>query len=55
MGAAINMGEVYALLASDLHAGTYSTPGFEHAFHNARLVETVRRAAKRGEQQNVVS
>jgi predicted dehydrogenase len=47
MGAAINVGEVYAHLARDVHAGTYSTPGFEHALHNARLVEAVRRAAER--------
>jgi predicted dehydrogenase len=51
MGAVINVGEVYAHLVRDLHAGTYSTPGFEHALHNARLVETVRRAAERGERQ----
>ena len=49
MGAAINVGEVYAQLVRDIHAGTYSTPGFEHALHNARLIEAVRRAAERGE------
>ena len=53
MGAAINVGEVYAHLVRDLHAGTYSTPGFEHALHNARLIEAVRRAAERGERQKV--
>jgi hypothetical protein len=36
MGAAINIGEVYTHLVRDLHAGTYSTPGFEHALHNTR-------------------
>ncbi len=36
MGAAINIGEVYTHFVRDLHAGTYSTPGFEHALHNAR-------------------
>jgi hypothetical protein len=41
MGAAINVGEVYVHLLRDLHGGTYSTPGFEHALHNARLVEVV--------------
>ncbi|HXE33861.1 MAG TPA: hypothetical protein VN087_08115 [Verrucomicrobiae bacterium] len=51
MGAAINVGEVYAHLVRDLHAGTYSTPGFEHALHNARLIDIVRRAAERGERQ----
>jgi predicted dehydrogenase len=52
-GAAINVGEIYAQLARDLHAGTYSTPGFQHALHNARLVDAVRRAGQRGERQNV--
>jgi predicted dehydrogenase len=53
MGAAINVGEVYAQLVRDLHAGTYSTPGFDHALHNARLIDAVRRAAERGERQKV--
>ncbi len=53
MGAAINVGEVYAQLVRDVHAGTYSTPGFEHALHNARLIEAVRRAGERGERQKV--
>jgi hypothetical protein len=52
MGAAINIGEVYAHLVRDVHAGTYSTPGFEQALHNARLIDAVRRAA-RGERQQV--
>jgi hypothetical protein len=52
-GAAINVGEIYAQLARDVHAGTYSTPGFEHPLHNARLVHAVRRAGQRGERQNV--
>ena len=54
MGAAINVGEVYAHLVRDLHAGTYNTPGFDHALHNARLNETVRRAAERGERQKLL-
>ena len=54
MGAAINVGEVYASLVRDLHAGTYSTPGLEHALHNARLIEAVRRAGERGERQNIL-
>jgi len=53
MGAAINVGEVYAHLVRDLRRGTYSTPGFEHALHNARLIDGVRRAAERGERQRV--
>jgi predicted dehydrogenase len=55
MGAAINVGEVYAHLVRDIHAGTYSTPGFEHALHNARLIEAVRRAGDRGERQKLTS
>ena len=51
MGAAINVGELYAHLVRDLQTGTYDTPGFEHALHNARLIEAVRRAAERGERQ----
>lgn len=54
MGAAINVGEVYASLVRDLRAGTYSTPGLEHALHNARLIEAVMRAGERGERQNVL-
>jgi hypothetical protein len=53
MGAAINVGEVYASLVRDLHADAHCTPGFEHGLHNARLIEAVRRAAKRGERQKV--
>jgi hypothetical protein len=52
---AINVGEVYASLIRDMNAGTYDTPGFQHALHNARLVEAVRRAAERGERQRVTS
>ena len=55
MDAAINVGEVYAHLVRDIHAGAYSTPGFAHALHNARLMEAVRRAAERGERQKVTS
>jgi predicted dehydrogenase len=46
MGAAINVGEACAQPVRDVHAGTYKTPGFEHALHNARLIEAVRRAAE---------
>jgi predicted dehydrogenase len=53
MGAAINVGEVYAHLLRDVHAGTYNAPSFEHALHNARLIEAVRRAAERGERQKI--
>jgi hypothetical protein len=54
MGASINVGEIYAHLVRNLHAGTYSTPGFEHALHNARLIEAVRRPGERGERQHVI-
>ena len=55
MGAAINVGEVYSHLVRDMRAGTYSTPGFEHAVHSARLIETVMRAAECGMRQSVKS
>jgi predicted dehydrogenase len=55
MGAAINVGEVYAHLARDVRADSYSTPGFEHALHNTRLIEAVRLAAERGDRQKVSS
>jgi predicted dehydrogenase len=54
MGSAVNVGEVYAYLIRDLRAGTYNTPSFGHALHNARLIEAVRRAAERGERQRVL-
>ena len=53
MGAAINVGELYAHLIRDMHAGAHTTPGFEHAVHNAHLIEAVRRAAERGERQHL--
>jgi hypothetical protein len=37
-----------------LHAGTYSTPGLEHAVHNARLLAAVRRAAEQGARQKIL-
>ena len=55
MGAAINVGEVYAHLARDLRAGTYSTPGFDHALHNARLIEAVKRSADHSARQKVTT
>jgi hypothetical protein len=54
MGAAINVGEVYAYLVRDLHAGAYNAPDFEHALHNARLIEAVKRADELGERQKVL-
>jgi hypothetical protein len=55
METAINVGEVYAQLVCDLREGTYGTPGFQHALHSARLIAAVRRAAERGERQNITS
>jgi hypothetical protein len=54
MDASINVGEVYAYLLRDLHAGAYNAPDFEHALHNARLIEAVRRADELGERQKVL-
>jgi predicted dehydrogenase len=53
MGAAINVGEVYSHLVRDLRAGTYITPGFAHAVHNAHLIQAVTRSAERGAPLNV--
>jgi predicted dehydrogenase len=54
MGAAINVGEVYAYLLRDLHAGAYNAPDFEHALHNARLIEAVKCADELGERQKLL-
>ena len=54
MDPAINVAEVYAHLVRDMHSDTYSTPGFEHALHNARLIAAVGRAAERGERQKAI-
>lgn len=53
-GAAINIGEVYASLGRDLTNGTYTTPGFDHARHNSRLIAAVELAARTGERQHLV-
>lgn len=53
MDPAINVAEVYAHLLRDIQAGTYTTPGFEHGLHNARLIAAVALAAERGERQRV--
>jgi predicted dehydrogenase len=55
MGAAINVGEVYAQLFHDIHTGSYDAPGFEHALHNARIIEAVMRAAEQGERRRFTS
>ena len=53
MAASINVGQVYAQLVRDLHAGTYKTLGFQHALHNARLIEAVKRSAELGQRQKL--
>lgn len=53
IGASINVGEVYASLARDLAAGTFQTPGFDHAVHNSRLIAAIDRAAKLGVRQRI--
>jgi predicted dehydrogenase len=55
LGAANNVAELYAHLIRDMRAGTYKTPGFEHALHNARLVDAVRRASERGRRQQITN
>lgn len=55
MGAAINVGEVYARLARDLRDGTHRVTGFDHAARNSRLIEAVGRAAKGGERQKIAA
>ena len=55
MDPAINVAEVYAHLVRDIHSDTHTTPGFEHALHNARLIAAVGRAAERGERQKITS
>jgi predicted dehydrogenase len=42
-GSGDQCGELYAHLVRDMHAGAHTTPGFEHALHNARLIEAVGR------------
>jgi predicted dehydrogenase len=54
MDPAINVAEVDAHLVRDMHSHSYTTPGFEHALHNAHLIAAVRRAAERGERQRVI-
>src|SRR5579863_7047330 len=54
MGPAINVAEVYAHLVRDMQSDTFTTPGFEHALHNARLIAAVTRAAQSGERQRVI-
>jgi len=54
MGASINVGEVYAYLLRDLHAGAYNAPDFELALHNARLIEAVKRADELGVRQKLL-
>ncbi|HEY1929435.1 MAG TPA: Gfo/Idh/MocA family oxidoreductase [Caulobacteraceae bacterium] len=54
-GAAMNIAEVYAGLVDDLRTGAYSTPGFDHALHVARLTEAVRLAGENGRRQTLAA
>jgi predicted dehydrogenase len=47
-GPALNVGELYALLARDIRTGSYSVPGFAEALHNSRLIDAVAVAASSG-------
>ena len=51
LGAAINVGEIYAQLARDVRDGSRSSLGFEHAAHNSRLMQVVSEAARTGRRQ----
>lgn len=53
-GASINVAELYASLARDIHAGSRHTPGFAHALHSSRLIAAVERAAQTGQRQQLV-
>ena len=53
MGAAINVGEVYAQLARDIASGTWEVAGFAHAARSSRLIEAVGRAARTGTCQQI--
>jgi len=44
----------YAHLVREVQSCNYNTPGFDHALHNARLIEAVKRAAERGERQKLL-
>ena len=54
MDPAINVAEVYAHLVRGMDSNTYTTPGFERALHNARLIAAVTRAAESGERQKAI-
>ncbi len=50
-GPAINVAELYALLARDLREGTRTAPGFDHGARVSRLMEAVARAGVEGRQR----
>ena len=52
-GAAANVGEIYAGLVDDIHAGTWTVPDFVHAARLTRVVAAVTRAADTGTRQAV--
>lgn len=52
-GAAINVGELYAVLARDIATGTHASPDFNHALHSSRLASAIARASAEGRRQTV--
>ena len=52
-GPAINVAELYALLARDVAEGARTTPGFDHGVRVSRLMEVVARAAAEGRRVEV--
>ena len=48
---AVNVAEVYAQLAHDIRASTWTVPDFAHATHLTRLVEAVGVAGRTGVRQ----
>ncbi len=52
LGAAVNVGEVYAQLARDVSTGSRASLGFEHAARSSRLMTTVSEAARTGRRQS---
>ncbi len=53
LGAALNVGEVYASLIRDIEMETRHTPDFGHALRNLRLTDSVANAARSGTRQVV--
>ncbi|MFB4263205.1 Gfo/Idh/MocA family protein [Nonomuraea sp. GTA35] len=43
--------QVYACFGRDLHEGTHTVPGFDHALRRHRLIDTIERASRTGTTQ----